>query len=170
MRSLSPKVWHELQSTMTLLSDKSSLRDMLEVILMWIRRNYEYFSVEPFSAYSFDQLSNVKEKLMPVEFSTFRLGDIAHVRKVILGYKANDVEAIARLLRDTIEELVTIEIDEQCPRCESPGMRIFIGKQNGLLAFQCNVCGHSHYSDGSKVEIGGLDFVSEVRLREFGLI
>lgn len=170
MRSLSTKVWHELQSTVTLLGDKSSPRDVLEMILMWIRRNYKYFAVDPFSAYSFDQLSNVNEKLMPVEFSTFRLDDIAHFRGIILRYKASDVEAIARFLRDTIEELVTIEIDEQCPRCESPAMRIFIGNQNGLLAFQCNVCGHSHYSDGSKVEIGGLEFVSEVRLREFGLI
>ncbi|MDR2307117.1 MAG: hypothetical protein LBE53_07975 [Paucimonas sp.] len=170
MRSLSPKVWYELQSVVTLLSDKSSVMDILEVILLWLRRNYECFAVEPFSVYGFDELSHVNEKLMPVEFSTFRLGDMAHFREVILGYQAKDVEAIARFLRDTIEELITIEIDGQCPRCESHGMRIFIGKQNGLLAFQCNDCGYAHYSDGSKVEIGGLEFVSEARLRELGLI
>lgn len=170
MRSLSPKVWHELQSAVARMSDKSSLRDMLDVILLWLRRNYECFSVEPFSTYNFHELSRMEEKLMPVEFSTFRLSDLAHLRKVILRYNAKDVEAIARFLRDTIEELVTIEIDEQCPRCESHGMRIFVGKQNRLLAFQCNVCGHAHYSDGSKVEVGGLEFVREVRLRELGLI
>lgn len=170
MRSLSPKIWYELQSAVTNMSGKSSARDMLDVILLWLRRNYDYFSVEPFTSYGLYELSNVDEKLMPVEFSTFRLSDLAHFKSVILRYKAKDVEAIARFLRDTLEELVTIEIDEQCPSCDSHGMRIFIGKQNGLLAFQCNVCGHAYYSDGSKVEAGGLDFVSEVRLRELGLI
>ncbi|WP_246356623.1 hypothetical protein [Pseudomonas gingeri] len=89
------------------------MMDILELILLWLRRNYGCFAVEPFSAYNFDELSNVNEKLMPVEFSAFGIGDIAHFRKVILGYQAKDVEAIARFLRDTIEELITIEIDGQ---------------------------------------------------------
>lgn len=170
MRSLSPKIWHELQSAVTFLNEDSSLRDVLELILRWLRSNYECFTVEPFSTYSFDELANIDEKSMAVNFSTFKPSDIAHFKKIILGCQAREVEAIARFLRDTIEELVTIEIDEQCPRCESDGMRVFIGKQNGLLAYQCSVCGHSHYSDGSKVEVGGLEFASEVRLRELYLI
>ena len=47
---------------------------------------------------------------------------------------------------------------------------VFIGKHNGMLACQCNVCGYSHYSDGCRVESGGLEFASEMQLREFGLI
>ncbi len=170
MKALSPKVWHELQAAVASLNDESSVMDVLGIILSWLRRNHECFSVEPFSVYGLNELSRANEKLMPVDFSTFRVGDVKHFRKVILGYRAKDVDAIARFLRDTLEELITIEVDGQCPRCESMGRRIFIGKQNGLLAFQCNVCGRAHYSDGSKVEIGGLEFIDEVRLRELGLV
>jgi hypothetical protein len=153
-----------------LLSEESSLRDVLGVVLFWVRSNYKYFTVEPFSNYGFDEFSHVNESMMPVDYSSFLPSDITRFKKVILEYQAKDVESIARFLRDTIEVLITVEVDEQCPRCESDGMRVFIGRHNGLLAYQCNVCGHSHYIDGSKVEVGGLEFVSEVVLRNIGLI
>ncbi|WP_226502812.1 hypothetical protein [Pseudomonas sp. MWU16-30317] len=170
MRTLPVYVWRELQLAMTLLDENSSLREALGVILLWIRDNYKYFTVEPFSTYGIDEFSHIDENLMPVEFSSFLPGDIAHLKKVIFGYQANEAELIARFLRDTMEALVTVETDRQCPRCQSDGMRIFVGKYNGLLAYQCNVCGHSTYSDGSKVGGGELEFVSEKRLRELNMI
>ncbi|WP_455930730.1 hypothetical protein [Pseudomonas fluorescens] len=170
MRSLPVYVWRELQLAVMLLSEESSLRDVLGVVLLWVRGNYKYFTVEPFSSYGVDEFSHVNESLMPVDYSSFLPSDITRFKKVILEYQAKDVESIARFLRDTIEVLVTVEVDKQCPRCESGGIRVFIGRHNGLLAYQCNVCGHSHYIDGSKVEVGGLEFVSEVMLRNVGLI
>lgn len=170
MRTLPVYVWRELQMAMTLLDEDSSLREALGVILLWIKGNYNYFTVEPFSTYGIDEFSHVDESLMPVEFSSFPPGDIAHLKKVIFGYQANEVEPIARFLRDTMEALVTIEADRQCPKCQSDGMRIFVGKYNRLLAYQCNICGHSTYSDGSKVCSGELEFVSEKRLRELNII
>ncbi|WP_081673817.1 hypothetical protein [Pseudomonas cremoricolorata] len=170
MRSLPVHVWRELQLAVMPLSEESSLRDVLGVVLLWVRGNYRFFAVEPFLSYGFDEFSHVNERLMPVDYSSFLSSDITRFKKVILKYKAKDVESIARFLRDTIEVLITVEIDKQCPRCESDGMRVFIGRHNGLLAYQCNVCGHSHYIDGSKVEVGGLEFVSEVILRNVGLV
>lgn len=170
MRSLPVYVWRELQLAMTLLDENSSLRDTLGVVLSWIRRNYKCFSVEPFSTYGIDEFSHINEKLMPVEFSSFLPSDIVHLKKVVFGYQANEAELIARFLRDTMEALITVEADRQCPRCQSDGMRIFIGRYNGLLAYQCNICGHSTYSDGSKVGGGELEFVSEKKLRELNMI
>ncbi|MDD1020245.1 hypothetical protein M5G24_14625 [Pseudomonas sp. TNT2022 ID1048] len=170
MRSLPMHVWRELQSAVMLLSEESSLRDVLVVILSWVRGNYKYFTVEPFSSYGFDEFSHVNENLMPVDYSSFSPSDIAHFKKVILEYQAKEAESIARFLRDTMEALITVEVDKKCPRCESDGMRVFIGRHNGLLAYQCNVCGHSHYIDGSKVEVGGLEFADEVKLRNIGVI
>lgn len=69
-----------------------------------------------------------------------------------------------------MEALITVEFDRKCPRCLSDGMRIFIGRYNGLLAFQCNVYGYSTCSDSSKVGGGELEFVSEKKLRELNMI
>lgn len=170
MRTLPIKIWHEFQSVVATLSDEAPLRQVLEVILFWIRSNYKHLAGEPFSVYGFDSFAKVDEREIPVEYSSFKVSDLINFKSVILKRQARDVEAIARLLRDTVEELATVEIDEQCPKCESEGMRVFIGKHNGLLAYQCNVCGYSNYSDGSRVESGGLEFASERQLRELGLI
>lgn len=170
MRTLPVKIWNEFQSALATLSDEAPSREVLEVILFWIRSNYKHLAGEPFSVYGFEDLAKVDERGAPVECSSFKVSDLINFKGVILKRQARDVDAIARLLRDTVEELAAVEVDEQCPKCESEGMRVFIGKHNGLLAYQCNVCGYSHYSDGSRVESGGLEFASGAQLREFGLI
>jgi len=170
MRSLPIRIWHELQSAVATLSDEAPLRHVLAVILIWIRNNDKYLAGEPFSVYGFDRIAKIDERVIPVEYSSFKVSDLINFKNVILKRQAKDVDAIARFLRDTVEELATVEVDEQCPKCESEGMRVFIGRHNGLLAYQCNVCGYSHYSDGSRVSSGGLEFASERQLREIGLI
>jgi len=170
MRTLPIKIWHEFQSVVETLSDETPFRQVLEVILFWVRGNHKHLAGEPFSLYGFDSFTKLDEREIPVEYSSFKVSDLNNFKSIVLKYQARDVEPIARFLRDTIEELATVEVDEQCPRCESEGMRAFIGKHNGLLAYQCNVCGYSHYSDGARVEHGELEFASEKQLRELGLI
>lgn len=170
MRHLPVNVWREFQSAVSLLNETSSARDTLDVILLWIRGNRKYFLNEPFSTYGFEDFVDLKEKEMPVDFSSFLSADIDNFKKFTYKYQAKDVNAIAQLLRDVIEALITVDADRQCPRCDSEGMHVFIGKQNGLLAYQCNTCGYSHYSDGTRVGLGGLGFVTEKKLREFNMI
>ncbi|WP_296246868.1 hypothetical protein [Pseudomonas sp. UBA4194] len=170
MRSLPRKIWHDFQLVVEDLSDETPLRYVFEMILYWVKSNHEHLAGEPFSVYGFNTITNIDERDIPVEYSSFSVGDLINFKRVILKRQAREVEAIARFLRDTIESLGTVEVDEKCPRCESEGMRVFIGKYNGLLAYQCNVCGYAHYSDGSRVESGGLEFAGERQLREFGLI
>ncbi|WP_407311127.1 hypothetical protein [Pseudomonas sp. nanlin1] len=170
MRTVPIKIWHELQSVVESLSEEPPFRQVLEVILFWVRSNYKYLAGEPFSVYGFDNFVKLDGRQLPVEYSSFEMSDLINFKSAVLKRQSRDLDSIAMFLRDTIEELATIEVYEQCPRCESQGMRAFIGKHNGLLAYQCNVCGCAHYSDGSRVENGGLEFASERQLREFGLI
>ncbi|WP_108097480.1 hypothetical protein [Pseudomonas sp. GV071] len=170
MRTLPIKIWHEFQSVVAAFSDETPLRKVLEVILFWVRSNHKYLTGEPFLDYGVDGFAKLDEREIPVEYSSFKVSDLINFKSVVLKRQARDTESIARFLRDTVEELATVEVDEKCPSCETDGMRAFIGKYNGLLAYQCNVCGFSHYSNGSRVESGGLEFASERQLREFGLI
>lgn len=170
MRALPTNIWQQFQFAVAALSDEAPLREVLEVVLSWIRGNCKYLAVEPFSIYGFDEVAKIDEEAMPLEYSSFKMSDLINFKSVVQRRQARDVEAIARFLRDTVEELVTIEVDQQCPKCGSEGMRIFVGRHNGLLACQCNVCGYAYYSDGSRVEVGGLEFARERQLRELGLI
>lgn len=170
MKSIPVRVWRELQLAVVQLNAQSSLRDLLVTILSWIRSNANLSESEPFSAYGFSSFLELNEGSMPVEFSSLRNSDIDHVKRAILSYRPNEAESITRFLRDTLEALITIEVNRRCPNCENEWMRAFIGKNNGLLAYQCDVCGCARYSDGSRVEVGGLTFVSQEQLRGFGLI
>lgn len=170
MKSIPVSVWRELQLAMAQLSEGASLRDFLDVLLSWVRGNAKLVGFEPFSLYGFKEFIEVDEDSMPIDFSSVTRSDIAHFKKAILGYSSSDVESIARFLRDTLEALITVEVNEKCPNCGNDWMRAFIGGNNGRLAYQCDVCGCSRYSDGARVEPGGLVFVSEERLRGFGLI
>ena len=169
MGGLPTKVWREFQSAVSALADEAPSRQILELILCWIRSNYQHLACEPYTTYGFDRVIKVNEREMPVERSCFKVTDLINFKSTILKRQPREGEAIARFLRDTIEELITVEVDEHCPKCKSDGMRIFIGRYNGLLAYQCGVCGYSHYSDGARVKSGELDFVSEMQLRELGL-
>jgi hypothetical protein len=170
MKSIPTQIWRQLQSAAAQLGEDSSQRDVLDLILLWIRSNARLVESEPFSVYGFKNFVEIDEKLMPVDFSSVTHGDVTHFRKAVLSYESNEAESIARFLRDMLEALVTIEVNKNCPRCETEWMRVFIGRSNGMLAYQCGVCGYSHYSDGARVEAGGLAFVSEAQLQEFGLI
>ena len=170
MRTLPTKIWQNFQFAVAALADEAPLRDVLEVVLFWIRNNCNYFIGEPFSIYGFDEIAKLDEGEMPVEHSSFKGADLINFKKVVLKYQAQDVDSIARFLRDAVEEMVTIEVDRQCPNCKSEGMRVFIGRHNGLLAYQCNICGRANYSDGGRVEAGELEFASDRKLREVGLI
>lgn len=79
-------VWRELQLAVMLLSEESSLRDVLGVVLLWVRGSYKYFTVGPFLSYRVDEFSNVNESLMPVDYSSFLPSDITRLKKVILGH------------------------------------------------------------------------------------
>ncbi|MBP5100943.1 hypothetical protein [Pseudomonas protegens] len=170
MKSIPASVWRELQLAIAQFSDNASLRDFLDVLLSWVRGNSKLMELESFSLYGFKEFIEVDEDSMPIGFSSVTHGDIAHFKKAILGYSSRDAESIARFLRDTLEALITVEVNEKCPNCENDWMRAFIGRNNGRLAYQCDVCGCSRYSDGTRVEAGGLVFVSEEKLRGFGLI
>lgn len=170
MQPLPAYVWREFQSALTSLDENSSARDILGVILSWIRSNRRLIFFEPFSTYGIDAFLKIEEETLPVERSSFIISDLPHLQQLVINYRAKDVDAISQFLRDTIEALVTITIEEKCPRCKSDGMRVFIGRYNKCPAFQCDVCGHAYYSNGAGVERNGLEFASEEQLQEYGFL
>ena len=72
MRTLPIKIWHEFQLVVATLSDEAPLRQVLEVILFWIRSHYKHLAGEPFSVYGFDSFAKVDERKIPVEYFPLR--------------------------------------------------------------------------------------------------
>lgn len=170
MKKLMPSQWIEFQNTIAAMADDSSPREILNTILSWLRRYPEIFSGEPFVAYSFHRFLALKEENYPVETSTMHGKEFEHFKKIIKKYRAKDTESIGMYLRDTLETLVVMEVDEQCSRCGRSGLGVYKSDQDGRIAFECRQCGFAKYVDGSRVSANELTFASVDDLRSVGLI
>lgn len=170
MRKLMRSQWTEFQNAIAAMDDNSSPRAILSVILSWLRKYPETFSTGEFSVYGVNRFLELREENCPVETSPMHGDEFAHFRNIIKKYGQNDIESIARYLRDTLETLVVMEADRQCPRCERWGMGIYKNSNDGRMAFECRQCGFAVYSDGSRVGANELTFASTENLNGIDLI
>jgi hypothetical protein len=170
MRTLMPSQWIEFQKTVAAMGDNSSPREILNTILNWLRRYSEIFSSEPFASYGFYRFLLLKEENCPVKKSSMHGVEFENFKKIIKKYRTKDTESIARYLRDTLEILVVMEVDRQCPRCGCWGMGVYKNSQDGRIAFECRQCGFASYLDGSRVSANELTFASNDDLRNTGLM
>lgn len=76
MRALPTKIWQKFQFAVGALSDQAPRREILKLVLFWIRENYKYLAVEPFSTYGFDEISRIDEEVMPIDYSSFMASDV----------------------------------------------------------------------------------------------
>lgn len=162
--------WKDLQLATETLSLNSSPRDLLEILLSWLRTNHKLCFIKPFSDYRLDKFLKANESALPVDFSSVTNKDVMHFKSIIIKYSYKDVNKIAQFLRDVFEELVIFEIDEQCPVCKSWGMRVLVGEANGIFAHECKVCTYAKYLDGSDINGDNLVFASTSKLREAGFL
>ena len=170
MRKLMRSQWTEFQNTISVMDDKSSPREILSVILSWLRKSPETFSTGEFSVYGVNRFLELREENYPVESSPMRGVEFSHFKKIIEKYSHNDIENIARYLRDTLETLVVVAADRQCPRCERWGLGVYKNANDGRMAFECRQCGFAVYSDGSIVGANELTFASTENLDGIDLI
>jgi len=170
MKTLISRQWTEFQKTVAAMADNSSSREILNTILNWLRRYPEIFSGEPFVAYRFDRFLVLKDENCPVETSSMRGVEFEHFKKIINKYRCEDTENIARYLRDTLETLIVMEVERECPRCGGWGMGVHKNSQDGRMAFECRQCGFASYIDGSRVSANELSFASNDDLRNAGMM
>lgn len=170
MKKLMRNQWDEFQRAIAAMYDNALPRDIANAILTWLRQYPETFLNGPFSDYSFDRFLSLQEEDYPVEVSRMRDAEFINFKKIIKKYSAEDAESIARFLRDTLETLVVLMVDKQCPRCEASEMGIYKNSEDGRIAFECRQCGFANYLDGAKVGTKKLTFALTENLHEAGFI
>ncbi|TLK33552.1 hypothetical protein FEM24_35660, partial [Pseudomonas aeruginosa] len=119
MSYLPIRVWTDFQSAVRLLSAEASPKEVLDLILNWIKRNRKFFLSGSFAVYGFEEFLGLSGEEMPVNFSNFSSSELENFKKFTFKYQAKDVDYIAQFLRDVIETLITVEVDKKCPNCNS---------------------------------------------------
>lgn len=170
MKALLQTQWVEFQDSIAAMDDNSSARQILNVILSWLRQYPQVFLNHPYSDYAFDRFGSLVEADCPVERSPMHGAEFVAFKRIIANTRVRDAESIARYLRDTLETLVLLEVDRQCPRCQNCIMHVYKNRYDGRTAFQCRQCGFAHYLDGSRVGANELTFAFNEDLHRAELI
>lgn len=170
MKALLPSAWTELQRTVSAMPESSDPREILSTLLTWLAKNSETVCDEPFLSYGLDRFLGLDIDSYPFDMSSMRGAEFEHFKKVIKRYSSEDAENIARYLRDTLESLIVLEVDRQCPRCESWGMGAYKDCRDERIIFECRQCGFASYSDGVRASHAETTFSSIEDLRKVGLI
>ncbi len=152
------------------LKEELSAIDLLGMLLQLLKDCGATLSDNPFFAYGLTEFILVKQEDCPIQFTSFSDADVPHFKDVAATYAKKPDSTIASFLRFTLEEMLVVESDRDCPRCGSGGMGIFKSGSDGRLALMCKHCGHGVYLDGSKMAVGALAVPTTTDLRNAALI
>ncbi|NHZ83301.1 hypothetical protein F2P44_29100 [Massilia sp. CCM 8695] len=163
-------IWSEFQENIRNLDEGASPREILDVILDWLRKYKEYFLRPPFSDYGFNRFITLDAPDYPVEISLMRGEELLFFKKLVFNQQGKDKESIARILRDTFEMLLVLEMDEKCANCGRDGLGVYLNEENAKLVYECKQCGIAKYTDGAKLDGGHYVFAKTVDLIKEKLI
>jgi RNase P subunit RPR2 len=121
--------------------EKLSASELLSVLLNFLRNCSLALDEEPFFLYGLNQFSTLHAEDYPVEFTSSSDAEVRHMIAVLKRNETSSARSIAQLLRDTLEQLLVVEFDRDCPRCASNGMGIFKNHSDDRVALLCKQCG-----------------------------
>jgi hypothetical protein len=170
MKKLSISEWKEFQIKLIAMPEISTPREILKEILGWFLNNSEIILDSPFSSYGLERYLGLEIDRYPVDISPMRGAEFEHFKKAIKRYSPREADSIARYLRDTLESLVVLEVDNQCARCEHWGRKAYKSVREERIVFECGQCGFASYADGSSATSDETTFASIADLKNAGLI
>lgn len=149
MKKLSKRKLDEFFMQLDELSVTSSPREILSVILGWMRSNREIYSHIPFSDDHLTDMLKLDADIYPVEYSPLYGAEFIHIRNCFKRYKHGykDQNGLSRLLRYTLESLLFFEVDLSCLSCDRGGLLVLKNEQENKFFYECRQCGQLHHVD-----------------------
>ncbi|MDQ8954598.1 hypothetical protein RFH42_16770 [Acinetobacter rudis] len=145
MRTLSKQVLDDLFIQLDNLSITSKPREILTVILGWMRSNAEILEQKPFVDYQLNYMSNLNEDEYPVEYSVLHGSEFIHIRNCLKRYTYKDAKFIASMLSNMLDNLFFLEVDVTCSNCQGGGLLVWKNELGGKLVHECAQCGFVHF-------------------------
>ncbi|NHZ93165.1 hypothetical protein F2P45_29755 [Massilia sp. CCM 8733] len=166
MRKLMKLQWHDLRNQLLLLDDGAGPEAIFRTLVAGFRKYRTQFCSEPFSHLRFARYFSMQAADYPVAQSTMRDGEFRYFKKCIQRYEVReDLYSIMALLCETMERLVTVRIEQCCPRCHHDDFATCKALASGELVMQCAVCFHVQARHGAAFVGGALTFASAADLR-----
>ncbi|NHZ38367.1 hypothetical protein [Massilia rubra] len=166
MRKLMKHQWHDLRDQLLRLDDHAGPEVIFKTLVAGFRKYRPQFSSGPFAYLRFARYFSMQAADYPVAQSTMRDAEFRHFKKCILRYDVwSDLNSIAGLLSETMERLLTLHIEQCCPRCRHEDFATYQSVATGQLVIQCAVCFHVEGRNSDAYAGGAITFASAADLR-----
>lgn len=161
-----------LKSNLDDLSNKSSTKELLDIILSWMRSNKRILEYEPFNNYLLLEYLEYDYSLYPIEYSSMHGDEVDVFKRIINSYTTKSEESLAMLLSGTLEKIITLEVDDICYICGGGlGMSVWYDELASQVVLDCNACHNTYNLDGSLHKVlSRLKPATLAQLKEVNLI
>ncbi len=143
---------------------------VFSILSCWLKENYNALEEKPFSLYNLRMYANLELESYPVELSGFDYYDFKAFKNHIQKYSLQDMESFARLIRNVLESLIVLRIDEDCLRCGYMSLGIYKDISSGSLIYECKNCGMAIFADTQGVVGSVIAFATKSDLLRWKII
>lgn len=147
------RAWEEFQQTIASTNDDSQPEEIFSLIKDWLIRYDNLLLLDEIKAYSLRKHIELDIIRYPLKHSSLK-GDEFKVFKRNIASPNRNLLGIARIIRDTLEQLVVVEADEYCPQCGKYGLGIYQESHSKTIVLECNQCGYAMYKNKQKYNVG----------------
>ncbi|MCE3602711.1 hypothetical protein LXA47_03740 [Massilia sp. P8910] len=141
--------WHDLRDRLLDLDDDAAPEAIFKTLVAGFRKYRPQFSSAPFSTYRFARYFSMQAADYPVAQSALRDAEFRHFKTSLRKYEVSpDLDSIAGLLREAMEQLVTLHVEHCCPRCGHWDFATYKSVAAAQFVIECAVCGHVEGRNG----------------------
>ncbi|SUB83917.1 Uncharacterised protein [Pragia fontium] len=140
------KAWEEFQRVIASLSNEARPEDVFLLIRDWLIKYDKLLLLDGVKEYSLQKYVELNINYYPIRYSSLK-GEELTVFKRNVALSHRDLPGIARIIRDTLEQLIIVEADEYCPQCGKYGLGVYQEPHSKQIVLECNQCGYAMYKD-----------------------
>jgi predicted nucleic-acid-binding Zn-ribbon protein len=139
------RIWCELQGKISDIKDESSLVEIFNIIIDWYCSNKHILSDSLIELYKIEELTNIN----PGDYPTTNSECTPQSVKNLLHIKPSSEDSMMMLLRDQLWEIIVLNVDIQCPRCQQElGLSALFDIKLKKIVLECTQCGWTQSIDG----------------------
>jgi Zn ribbon nucleic-acid-binding protein len=162
------RIWYELQGKISDIKDESSLVEVFNIIIDWYNANKHILSDSLIELYKIEELININPGNYPIYNSECTPQSV----KNLLHIKPSSEDSMMMLLRDQLWEIIVLNVDIQCPRCQQElGLSALFDMEQKKVILECTQCGWTQTIDGQYYKpLNRLYIANSIQLIDAGLL
>ncbi|EDS4738648.1 hypothetical protein B0C58_004700 [Salmonella enterica subsp. enterica serovar Oranienburg] len=146
--------WADFQETVAGVSDDAQPDCIFFLIRDWLLKYNKLLLLDGVKEYLLYRYIDIDISNYPVKYSSLK-GDELKTFKKNIALPQRKLSEIGRIIRDTFERLIILEVDRYCLQCGKCGLGVYEDSNSKKIVLECNQCGYAIYENECPYNGGG---------------